>query len=221
MERLPEPELMDDPSQAAAYSDADFAEPHQRFADEVAARFAELGTGKGTLLDVGCGPGDVTVRLARACPRWRVVGVDGAPSMLQLAEARIADAGLGDRVVVEQAYLPSAAILARRFDALASNSLLHHLTDPGGLWELVTVCLPAGAPVAVMDLRRPASAEALDELVAALPPDTPDVLRADFAHSLRAAYTPDEVDAQLAAADLAHLEVETMSDRHLLVTGRR
>ena len=220
MERIPEPELMDEPAQAAAYSGADFAAPHQLFADAVAARFDELRAGTGTLLDVGCGPGDVTVRLARACPGWTIVGVDGAPEMLRLAHDRVAGAGLADRVQVEQAYLPAPGLLARRFDALTSNSLLHHLNDPDTLWQLAR-SLPAGAPVAVMDLRRPASPAALDELVAELPADTPAVLRDDFAYSLRAAYTPDEVRDQLAAAGLGHLAVEEPTDRHLLVSGRR
>ena len=49
----------------------------------------------------------------------------------------------------------------------------------------------------------------------------PEVLRQDFRNSLIAAYRPDEVRAQLAAAGLAHLAVEQVTDRHLLVTGRR
>ena len=51
MDRVPEPELMDEPEQARAYSEADFTESHQRFADEVAARFDELRDGTGTMLD--------------------------------------------------------------------------------------------------------------------------------------------------------------------------
>jgi cyclopropane fatty-acyl-phospholipid synthase-like methyltransferase len=221
MERVPEPELMDEPAQAAAYSEADFAQPHQRFADEAAGRFPELRAGHGTLLDVGCGPGDVTVRLARACPGWTVVGVDGAPEMLRLARARIDAEHLGHRVRIERARLPAPTLLTRRFDALASNSLLHHLADPATLWELVVRCVRLNAPVAVMDLRRPSSTATFDRLVAELPEDTPEVLRADFAHSLRAAYIPSEIRTQLRAAGLGHLVVEELTDRHLLVSGRR
>jgi hypothetical protein len=49
----------------------------------------------------------------------------------------------------------------------------------------------------------------------------PDVLRRDFYHSLCAAFTPAEVEDQLAAAGLHGLSVEVISDRHLVVHGTR
>ena len=39
MERIPEPELMDDPEQARAYASADFSEPHQAFVERFTQRF--------------------------------------------------------------------------------------------------------------------------------------------------------------------------------------
>ena len=49
----------------------------------------------------------------------------------------------------------------------------------------------------------------------------PEVLRRDFFASLCAAFTLDEVRDQLEVAGLGHLAVEAISDRHLLVWGRR
>ena len=49
----------------------------------------------------------------------------------------------------------------------------------------------------------------------------PEVLRRDFLHSLHAAYTVDEVRAQLQAAGLEGLSVRATSDRHLVVSGYR
>jgi 2-polyprenyl-3-methyl-5-hydroxy-6-metoxy-1,4-benzoquinol methylase len=212
---------MDTPEQAAAYSEGDFSEAHQWFADEVARRFPELREGTGVLVDLGCGPADVTVRLARACPGWTITGIDGATEMLRLGHARLAREGLADRISLEARHLGRDSLLGRRFDALVSNSLLHHLADPQVLWAPVAACLPPGAPIAVMDLRRPAGAAELDELVARYTTSEPPVLQDDFRNSLHAAYRPDEVTDQLQAAGLGHLAVEVVSDRHLLVTGRR
>ena len=63
MQRIPEPELMDEAEQARAYAQADFAEPNQRFVDCFEAEFPELQ--QGAVLDLGCGPGDIVLRLAR------------------------------------------------------------------------------------------------------------------------------------------------------------
>jgi SAM-dependent methyltransferase len=73
MQRTPEPELMDEAAQARAYAEADFAEPHQAFVRYFRERFADFE--RGHVLDLGCGPADVTMRFARAYP---AVTVDDA-----------------------------------------------------------------------------------------------------------------------------------------------
>jgi ubiquinone/menaquinone biosynthesis C-methylase UbiE len=208
---------MDSIEQARAYSDADFRAPHDMFVAEVGARCGAL---RGTVVDLGCGPADVTVRFARANPDARFVGVDAGPNMLALARARVEHAGLADRVTFEAHHLPDPVLAGRGFDAVVSNSLLHHLPDPSALWSTIRACARPGAPVAVMDLMRPGTAADLDALVARYAADEPDVLRDDFRNSLAAAYRPDEIGPQLAAAGLGAFSVAVTSDRHLLVTGR-
>ena len=73
----------------------------------------------------------------------------------------------------------------------------------------------------VMDLMRPQSEDEARQMVEIYSADEPEVLRKDFFFSLRAAYRPDEVSAQLEQVGLAHLNVEAVSDRHLIVHGRR
>ena len=105
-------------------------------------------------------------------------------------------------------------------NALLSNSLLHHLDDPDVLWQTIQHCARPGAALCLMDLARPASATAVDTLIAAYAADAPDVLRRDFRNSLCAAYSPTEVAAQLRHTGLRGCVVRTVSDRHLAVIGR-
>ncbi len=225
MIRTPEPEPMDDHAQALAYSEADFAEPHEAFVDHVVARFPALaaaGEGSVRVLDLGCGPADVTTRLARRLPGASILGVDGSEAMLRLGRSCVAAAGLDDRVVLEQRRLPDPDLgRSQPFDVVVSNSLLHHLHDPAVLWEAVALAALPGAAVVVMDLLRPADAETVERFVARYAAGEPEVLVRDFRASLHAAFTVDEVERQVAAAGLGHLEVEAVSDRHLLVSGRR
>lgn len=222
--RTPEPELMDDEAQARAYAEADFEAPHNLFVQLFTERFAGLAV-DGTVLDLGCGPADVTIRFARAYPDCRVHGVDGAQAMLKHGCAALARQGLKSRVRLIHAYLPAAALpgavlTERRYDAVISNSLLHHLAEPGVLWRTVKAAARPGAAVFVMDLMRPDSAAGVDTLVHTYAAEEPEVLRRDFRNSLLAAYKPGEVRAQLVAAGLESLSVEAVSDRHLLVHGR-
>jgi len=217
VERVPEPELMDDAAQALAYAGGDFAEPHERFVSLFRETFPAWH--RGTVLDLGCGPADVTLRFARAYPDAVVHGVDGAPAMLRLGEAAVTAAGCAAQVRLVAGYLPGAVLPAARYDAVISNSLLHHLADPAVLWRTIAAHATPGAPIFVMDLQRPATPGEVDALVAHYAAGEPGLLRRDFQHSLCAAYRPEEVAAQLRAAGLDRLVVRTISDRHLLVSG--
>ena len=212
---------MDDPAQALAYAQADFAEPHERFVALLRERLPDLAPA-GRALDLGCGPGDPTLRLARALPRWEIDAVDGSAPMLALAREAAARAGLAARVRFHEAKLPGAppALAAARFDLVFSNSLLHHLADPAALWQAVRRFAAPGAAVFAMDLLRPPSRAAALALVAQHAASEPDVLRRDFLHSLCAAYRPDEAARQLEAAGLGALAVAAVSDRHWIVWGR-
>ena len=219
MQRQPEPELMDAPDQAAAYAQADFSAPHQFLVEQISRLLPKLPPAA-RVLDLGCGPADVTVRFARAFPGWHIDGVDGAPAMLELGRAHVAAAGLGARVRLHQAVLPGDPLPGSGYQVVLSNSLLHHLHRPQVLWQAVRAAAAPGAAVYVTDLRRPADEGSLRQLVDAYSAPEPAVLRRDFEASLRAAFTLQEVRAQLALAGLTNLVVTELSDRHLAVSGR-
>jgi trans-aconitate methyltransferase len=40
------------------------------------------------IADLGCGPGNITFRLAEHCPDASILGIDGAAAMLAIAEQR-------------------------------------------------------------------------------------------------------------------------------------
>ena len=78
---------------------------------------------------------------------------------------------------------------------------------------------PPGTKVYVVDLYRPQTAATARRLVNTYAGGEPDILRRDFYNSLCAAFEPREVEAQLAAAGLAGLVVDVISDRHMAVYG--
>lgn len=219
MKRRPEPELMDSEAQTLAYAEADFDESNSLFTQRFLERFADLSP-RGRLADLGCGPGDITIRLARALPGWELTGLDAGPNMLRHARERLAAEDGVRHVHFEQAYLPDPALPSRAWNAVVSNSLLHHLPDPQALWASIVQLGAPGAAVQVMDLLRPDSEEQAQQLVERYADGAPAILREDFYNSLLAAYTPEEVARQLILAGLDRLKIETASDRHWIVSGR-
>ena len=107
-----------------------------------------------------------------------------------------------------------------QFAGVISNSLLHHLDEPATLWRAISTFAKIHAPVLVMDLRRPLSRNAANEIVEQYSGNEPEILKRDFYHSLLAAYREDEVREQLIAAGLSYFNVERISDRHLVAYGR-
>ncbi|MCS7337195.1 MAG: class I SAM-dependent methyltransferase [Verrucomicrobiae bacterium] len=218
MERVPEPELMLSEAQARAYAHADFAQPHSRYVELFASKFPDRPA-RATVLDLGCGACDVTIRFALANPGYRFDAVDGSPAMLKYARRAIAAHGLGRRIRVIHGVIPAARLPRKSYDVVLCTSFLHHLHDPSVLWSLVRRYARPGAIVFVADLKRPASTAAARRLVEKYSADEPAILKRDFFNSLCAAFTPAEVRAQLRTAGLSELDVEVISDRHLLVCG--
>jgi trans-aconitate 2-methyltransferase len=76
MQRTPEPELMEGQEQAFAYAAADFSVGDQALVDRLVQLFpAGLGT---SVVDLGCGPGNISFRLVDGFPDAKVLGIDGA-----------------------------------------------------------------------------------------------------------------------------------------------
>ena len=220
LNRLPEPELMDDAEQVDAYASADWSESHDRLMQQIQVFFPRESM-QGMFLNLGCGPGDDTFRFLRDFPQARVTAVDGAPRMIARARRDLEERfpQFRQRVEFHLAYIPSADIPKQEYAGIISNSLLHHFHVPDLFWAAVREHAHPGSRIFVADLRRPASLEAVDDLIDEYAGEAPEILREDFRNSLRAAFTPEEVRDQLHRAGLGSLEVKAVGDRHLIIAG--
>ena len=220
MKRIPEPELMEDPEQALAYGMADFEEPHSNFIKLLLSNCPIPGD-IGAVLDLGCGTGDITFRVARAFPKAVIDAVDGSEAMLYYAGE-----GLGKKPEFEERIHFIRCKLenfepGKSYDLIASNSLLHHIPEPARFWQDIKRLSRRGTFVFIMDLLRPGSTSEARRLVETYSPDEPDILKRDFYNSLLASFEIEEVKTQLHEAGLGSFTAERVSDRHLIVYGMR
>jgi len=123
--------------------------------------------GQGRLLDVGCGPGVVTLPLAHLFAE--VVGLDPDPGMLAEGARRAADAGLANITWVRARAEELPAGLGSFHVATFAQSF--HWMDRDRVAALVLEMLePGGALVHISDLKRDGAWDRSDELPHALPP---------------------------------------------------
>lgn len=207
---------MNIPERAEAYAAADFDDVNAAFVERV----LEIAGDRETCLalDLGTGPGDIPLRLARERPTWRIVGVDGSVPMLRLAmEARAAEVRVAF-LAADAKRLPFPEMV---FDLAFSNSLLHHLEDPLPFWyELKRVARP-GAAVLVRDLIRPESPADAERLVETYAGGEHELLKEDFYSSFLAAFNEVELFDQLEHAGLeSKLRIDRIGDRHVDVVGK-
>jgi len=218
MKRVLEPELMDDPEQAAAYAGADFSDENAAFVRLFLESFPEAADLR-HIVDLGCGPADIPIRLAQALPSCRITAVDASAAMLAIGERAVSNAGLENRIELQYARVQEFA-LAERADAVISNSLVHHIPNPLQFWFSLPKVAKPGAPVLVMDLLRPDSVEAAQAIVDQYAANEQAILRRDFYNSLLAAFTDDEIASQLTEMNLSRLLIDVIDDRHWIVVGR-
>lgn len=96
------------------------------------------------LLDCGCGPGSITVGLARRVAPGRVVGIDINPSQIELAQSSAAEQNVPN-LRFETADIYALPFPDSSLDAVFNTSVLMYLADPvAALREIHRVLKPGG-----------------------------------------------------------------------------
>jgi len=128
--------------------------------EAIAKEIAAMATPDASVLDAGCGPGEVLTRLARVAPSLHLTGVDLDEPMIRRAREKsmrtVGPNGSGPRpptfVVGDVAKLPFEDA---SFDLVVSSFSVHHWPDPhAGLAEVMRVLKPGGRAI-VWDIAAP------------------------------------------------------------------
>ena len=214
LQRIPEPEVMDERDGVEAYS----ASASQAYLERIDRTFVDhalgLGVTEGHALDIGTGPGLIPIMLAGRVPRLRMTGVDLSEPMLQKARKAAEEAGVVDRLDFRPGDAKSLPFSEQSFDLVLCNSLLHHLPDPLVLFnEISRVAKPGGA-ILLRDLRRPSRLE-FPIHAGWFGRHYSGVMRRLYRDSLRAAYTRTELEDLLHRSRLAGARVFRSGRTHI------
>lgn len=210
LERVLEPELMDDPDEAQSYNDMDHSEVNRRFVAELLA-CGELGN---DILDLGTGTALIPIELCERHATCRVMASDAATNMLDLARYNIAVASMELRIQLHHGDSKQLRFEDGLFDCVMSNSLIHHVPDPRTvLAEIIRVCKPGGR-MFVRDLYRPDSSEEVEFLVKMYAANESQYNQQLLRQSLCAALGLEEIRQMVSELAYAPETVQLTSDRH-------
>lgn len=194
--RVLEPEVMDTAEEAADYDAMDHSTVNRVFVDDfVAAMLRGLTpTGSGSrVLDVGTGTALIPIELASRQIGYRITGIDLADEMLKLGRSNVERAGYSDCIRLELVDAKRMPYPDGTFDAVMSNSIVHHIPEPrGAVTEMWRVLRPGGL-LFVRDLLRPQTSDEVERIVTTYAGNESPRQQQLFRQSLHAALTVEEV----------------------------
>ena len=209
--RTLEPEVMETEKDAVEYDSMDFAEVNLAFAQ----RALELAPQQGRILDIGTGTARIPiVMLQQGRSEITIHAIDLSPEMLKVARKNVDASKLSGRITLQLVDAKRLPFVPLEFDMVISNSVVHHVPNPGTFFvELVRVVRKGGG-IFVRDLMRPATVEDVGRLVQMYAGDSDPYQQKLYRDSLHAALTIPEIEEYAMKAGVTGAQVVQSSDRH-------
>ena len=232
--RTLEPEVMDTVEDAREYNRMDHSEVNQRFVAELFAFLDANGKRLGPLdvkdldeasghtamdriadvLDVGTGTALIPIELCKQSEEVRVMAIDMAVSMLDLATVNLDIASMRHRIDLQQVDAKDMGYEDGMFDAVVSNSIVHHIPEPQLVIAEMHRVTRSGGAIFVRDLMRPSDAATVDGLVETYAGNESEYSQRLFRESLHASLSLDEMKSMVGALGYDVASVVATSDRH-------
>ena len=229
MERIPEPELMEKKEQVISYDEADFSEGEENLINQISHYLLRKNiflSEKDLIVDLGCGPGNISEKLAIKWPNTEVVGIDGSKEMILRAEYN-KSISTNQKKLKNLRYICSDIkniksnnfSFKKRISLLVSNSLIHHITHLEDFFNTIRSLSSKFTVNFHKDLKRPLDEKSVLELKAQCSNEYNEILTNDYYASLKASYTFKELKNFTLENGLSCLDVFEEGDKYLIVYG--
>lgn len=210
IDRILEPEVMDTMEDALEYDAMDFTEVNTSFAE----RAAVLLPPEGIVLDLGTGSARIPILILERNPKLKIIAVDLSENMLKVGKLNVDKNNFSSNIKLEIVDAKKLPYPDNYFDAVVSNSLMHHIPDPLPVLKEINRVLKSKAGILIRDLIRPESLNRVEELVQQYAADCDEHQKKLFRDSLLASFTIDEIKLLIEQSGIEDSIVIQSSDRH-------
>ena len=159
----------------------------------------------GKVLEVGPGPGYVSLEVARLLPEAEIVGLDLSETMIEIATRNADEYGVSDRVEFRQGDASAMPFEESLFDFVISCGSLHHWKKPPRVFDEIHRVLKPSCSALIDDLRRDAPKESVREWTSG---HESRFIRWGARHSFSEAYTAREIEDILKNSAFEDFDVE-------------
>ena len=227
MDRKAEPELMNTKDQVDSYSEADFSYEENKFIRFIrnTLKKNKINLNRSDLIvDLGCGPGNMSEKLSLEWPNVPVIGIDGSKEMILKAESR---KNLHPKKLNNLIYLYkdikdiklTDITNKKKITLLISNSLIHHLTHIDEFFECIISLSSKETLNFHKDLVRPLNEKSALKLKAECSLQYNEILTNDYYASLQASYRANELRDFILKKNLNQFEVLEEGKKYLILCG--
>ena len=230
MERTVEPELMEREDQVDSYAKADFSEGENNLISQINHYLIKNNihlNEKELIVDLGCGPGNISEKLSIKWPKAIVVGIDGSQEMIRIAKSNKNNSLNQSRlknlsyICADIKSLKSSEInFGKNISLLVSNSLIHHITYLDDFFNSIERLSSNLTINFHKDLKRPKDEKSALNLKEECRKKYNDILTHDYYASLKASYTAKEIKSFIFENKLSSLEVFEEDNQYLVIYGK-
>ncbi|KAH8160988.1 hypothetical protein CIB48_g7273 [Xylaria polymorpha] len=104
------------------------------------------------ILDVGCGPGSITIDLAQLVPQGSVIGLDSVDDVLSQARELARERGVEGNLTFQRNDANELPFSDGEFDIVYCHQVLHHVNDPVGILKEMARVTRKGGLVAAREV---------------------------------------------------------------------
>lgn len=125
---------------------------YSQVAEEIVSIFK-----RGTILDLGTGPGYLPVEIAKRAPEAKIIGIDLSRKLIRMAQASAVKAGLSEQLSFEFGNSSKLRFADDSFEMVISTGMLHSLKEPVKVIKEIYRVLKKGGQAWIYDPARVAS----------------------------------------------------------------
>ncbi|MHA1269269.1 MAG: class I SAM-dependent methyltransferase [Candidatus Helarchaeota archaeon] len=152
-DRKPNIEGLDSPEVAKSFEKMTELLPFKILHNKVIAKLKKYNP-SGKLIDVGCGSGNVIIKIAKRYPSLELIGIDISSQILELAKKKANLNKVEDKIQFKIGNADNLPISDSSVDFVISTLSMHHWTDPIKVLEEICRVLKNDGIFIIFDFRR-------------------------------------------------------------------